>query len=260
MTIDDSRRSALFGFGSLIVGASALASSRSRAAANEQIIAPRAQKLPELMEHLRRAPRRRDFKTVPMLLQHPDFWDDEALKQILVYDGNRKQVWNNTEIAGPWLNLMRNALNAQIFAFGHADFLAASATHGTAHLALFDQSIWEKYELGVLTGTRFTANTLIVPKAAPAGFAESENPNSMFGRAGNTIAALQERGVVFLACHNAIWEVASKLIESGSNPDHKSHEAIAAELTNHLIDGVVLTPGVAATIAELQQAGFHYAA
>jgi intracellular sulfur oxidation DsrE/DsrF family protein len=155
---------------------------------------------------------------------------------------------------------MRNSLNAQIFSFGHADFLAVSATHGTAHLALFDQSIWDKYELSVLTGTRFAANTLIVPKVAPAGFAESENPKSLFGRAGNTIAALQERGVVFLACHNAIWEVASKLIEAESNPDHKSHETMAAELTNHLIDGVVLTPGVAATIAELQQAGFHYAA
>ena len=260
MTIDGSRRSALFGFGSLIVGAGALASSRSRAAANEPIIAPGARKLPELMEQLRRAPRRRDFKTVPMVLEHSDFWDDEALNQILAYDGNRKQVWNNTEITGPWLNLMRNSLNAQIFSFGHADFLAVSATHGTAHLALFDQSIWDKYELSVLTGTRFTANTLIVPKIAPAGFAESENPKSLFGRAGNTIAALQERGVVFLACHNAIWEVASKLIEAGSNPDHKSHEAMAAELTNHLIDGVVLTPGIAATIVELQQAGFHYAA
>src|SRR5580692_9849522 len=102
MTIDGSRRSALFGFGSLIVGAGALASSRSRAAANEPIIAPGARKLPELMEQLRRAPRRRDFKTVPMVLEHSDFWDDEALNQILAYDGNRKQVWNNTEITGPW--------------------------------------------------------------------------------------------------------------------------------------------------------------
>ena len=28
--------------------------------------------------------------------------------------------------------------------------------------------------------------------------------------------------------------------------------------TNHLIGGVVLTPGMAGTIPELQQAGFHY--
>jgi hypothetical protein len=38
-----------------------------------------------------------------------------------------------------------------------------------------------------------------------------------------------------------------------------SHEALAAELTNHFIDGVVLTPGMVATSPELQRAGFHYA-
>ncbi|MEA3157605.1 MAG: hypothetical protein QOK44_5194, partial [Betaproteobacteria bacterium] len=70
---------------------------------------------------------------------------------------------------------------------------------------------------------------------------------------------LQSRGAVFLACHNAIWELSAKLLRIGANPDHLSHEAIAAELTNHLIDGVVLTPGMVATIPELQEAGFHYA-
>ena len=34
--------------------------------------------------------------------------------------------------------------------------------------------------------------------------------------------------------------------------------AMAAELTNHLVEGVVLTPGMAGTLPELQQAGFHY--
>jgi hypothetical protein len=43
------------------------------------------------------------------------------------------------------------------------------------------------------------------------------------------------------------------------NPDKLSHEALAAELTNQLIDGAVLTPGMVGTIPELQQGGFHYA-
>jgi hypothetical protein len=38
-----------------------------------------------------------------------------------------------------------------------------------------------------------------------------------------------------MACHNAIWEHTAKLLEIGINPDRLSHEAIAAELTNHLI-------------------------
>jgi hypothetical protein len=251
MTIDSSRRSALFGFGSLVVGASAYAADRAHAATDKTMTTPGARKLAELVEQLRRSPRRRGFKTVPMIVREPNFWDDEALRHVIAYQGSRKQVWDNTQIAGPWLNLMRNALNAQIFAFDHADYLAVSATHGTAHLALFDQSTWD---------VRFRTNTLIAPNAAPNGFSEFENPASIFGKGGNTITALQERGVVFLACHNAIWEIAARLIDTSRNPDQKSHEALAAELTNHLVEGVVLTPGITATILELQQAGFHYAA
>ena len=43
------------------------------------------------------------------------------------------------------------------------------------------------------------------------------------------------------------------------NPDKLSHEAIAAELTNHLISGVVLTPGMVGTLPELTAAGFSFA-
>jgi hypothetical protein len=168
-------------------------------------------------------------------------------------------VWDNTNIASPWLNLMRNSVNAQVFSFLHKDFLAVSATHGTAHLALFDQAMWDKYELATLVGPKFKTNTLIVAKPMPTAFSNEEDPKSVFGPAGDTIPALQERGVVFLACHNAIWEITAKLIARGSNPDHASPEAVTAELTNHLIDGIVLTPGIVATIPELQQAGFHYA-
>src|SRR6202012_1700892 len=135
--------------------------------------------------------------TVPMILEPPDFWDDEALKEVIAYRGTRKQVWDNTDLAGPWLNLMRNSVNAQIFSFGHTDFLAASATHGTAHLALFDQPMWDKYGLAEIAGPRFKTNTLILPKSSAAAFAQSEDPKSVFGPAGDTIPALQERGVVF---------------------------------------------------------------
>jgi intracellular sulfur oxidation DsrE/DsrF family protein len=258
MTVDHARRTALIGLGSLALGTGALAAGSAPAAAARGITPPGAHDLANLMARLRRAPRQRDFKTVPMILSHPDFWDDAALKEIIAYRGARKQLWDNTDIASPWLNLMRNSLNAQIFSFGHEDFLAVSATHGTAHLALLDQTTWDKYELAALAGSKFKANTLILPKSAPAGFPDNEDPNSVFGPVGDTIPMLQARGVVFLACHNAIWEVTAKLIARGTNPDHASHEAVAAELTNHLIDGVVLTPGIVATIPELQQAGFHY--
>ena len=193
-----------------------------------------------------------------MILDHSDLWDDVALREVIAYRGDRKQVWDNTDLESPWLNLMRNSVNAQVFSFGHSDFLAVSATHSSAHLALFDQDMWSKYRFAEIAGGDFKTNTLIVRKAAPAELSDFQDPRSIFGPAGNTIPALQSRGVVFMACHNAIWEITGKLLAKGVNPDRLSHEAIAAELTNHLIDGVVLTPGIVATIPELQQAGFHY--
>jgi intracellular sulfur oxidation DsrE/DsrF family protein len=137
--------------------------------------------------------------------------------------------------------------------------LEVSATHGSAQLALYDQAMWDKYQLAMMAGRDFKTNTLIEAKDAPTETAAHEEPKSVFGPAGNTIPALQQRGVVFLACHNAVWEQTAKLLEKGINPDRRSHEAIAAELTNHLIEGVVLTPGIVGTIPQLQQAGFHYA-
>ena len=223
-------------------------------------IAPQGtEQLRSLMEQLAKAPRRRDFKTVPMILDAPDLWDAEALDAVIAYRGGRKQVWDNTEIGSPWLNLMRNSLNAQVFSFRHPDFLEVSATHGSAQLALYDQAMWDKYQFATMAGHDFKTNTLIEAKEVPADIAAHEDPNTVFGDAGNTIPALQQRGVVFMACHNAIWEQTAKLLEKGINPDGRSHEEIAAELTNHLIEGVVLTPGIVGTIPELQQAGFHYA-
>jgi intracellular sulfur oxidation DsrE/DsrF family protein len=223
-------------------------------------IAPQGtEQLRSLMEQLAKASRRRDFKTVPMILDTPDLWDAEALDAIIAYGGSRKQVWDNTDIASPWLNLMRNSLNAQVFSFRHPDFLAVSATHGSAHLALYDEAMWDKYQLASMAGHDFKTNTLIDAKEVPTDTAWHEDPNSVFGAAGNTIPALQQRGVAFLACHNTIWEHTAKLLEKGINPDRQSHEAIAAELTNHLIKGAVLTPGMVGSILELQQAGFHYA-
>ena len=226
-------------------------------AAEGPIAPPETGEIRSLMEQLAKAPRRRDFKTVPMILDKPDQWDAEALDAVIAYRGGMKQVWDNTEIGSPWLNLMRNSLNAQVFAFRHPDFLEVSATHGSAQLALYDQAMWDKYQLATMAGHDFKTNTLIDAKEVPT--AAHEDPKSAFGPAGNAIPTLQQRGVVFMACHNAVWEQTAKLLEKGINPDRRSHEEIAAELTNHLIEGVVLTPGIVGTIPELQQAGFHYA-
>jgi hypothetical protein len=232
----------------------------AQAAVPSVLTPPGAAQLNELVERLAKAPRRRDFKTVPMILTNHEQWDHEALSEVLAYKPVPRQAWDNTEIAGPWLNLMRNALNVQIWSFKHPDFLAVSSTHGSAHLALYDQAMWEKYQLTKLAGDRFKTNTLIAEqKAASSDPTNFQDPAGVFSPADNSIPALMRRGVVFMSCHNAIWEQAAALIKLDVNPDKLSHEALAAELTNHLVPGAVLIPGAVGTMPELQQAGFHYA-
>ncbi len=125
-------------------GAIGLASAaKPAAAAAKPTLTPAgATHLDALMKRLAQAPRRRDFKTVPMILDHPDQWDHEALTEVLSYQPAAKQAWDNTDIAGPWLNM----------------------THGTADLALYDQTIWDKYQLTSLAGDEFKTNTLIIER------------------------------------------------------------------------------------------------
>jgi hypothetical protein len=41
-----------------------------------------------------------------MILERPDFWDDEVLKEVIAYHGAWKHVWNNTDLAVSVLNPM----------------------------------------------------------------------------------------------------------------------------------------------------------
>jgi hypothetical protein len=255
MTLRPGRRGTLRGIG---VGLAALASARAADAVDTSMEPRGAHNLQTLTAALAKAPRRRDFKTVPMILDRRDQWDAEALDAVLAYRGGPRQAWDNTDIQGPWLNVMRNSMNAQIWSFRHVEFLCVSATHGTAQLALYDQAMWDKYGLAKLAGGKIQNNSLIEAPAAAQDLANFQAPKGAYSSNDNSITVLQRRGAVFLACHNAIWEVADHLIATGANPDHATTEEVAAELTNHLVPGVVLTPGAVGTIVELHNAGFAY--
>src|SRR5258705_8845839 len=209
MKVVTGRRGVLGTFAlTLATGAIGLASAAARpaaAAVESSLTPPGATHLEALKKRLAQAPRRRDFKTVPMILDHPEQWDHEALNEVLAYGAAQRQAWDNTDLGGPWLNLMRNALNSQIWSFKHADFLAVSVTHGTAQLALFDQAIWDKYQLTRLAGEDFETDTLMIEQnAAAADPANYEDPAGPFSGADNSIPALIPTGLGFMSCHNAI--------------------------------------------------------
>src|SRR6516164_6650823 len=207
MKFNAERRGALAGFGAGVI-ASWLSESGPVNAALPVTLAPdNAKNLRELLRVLAGIPRRRDFKTVPMILDNPDLWDAESIAAVLTYNGGPKQAWDNTDLAGPWLNGMRNSINAQIWSFKEPNFLCVSATHGSAHLALFDQDMWDKYQLTRLAGSQINRNTFIeTPSASSQDPADYESAEGAFSSLGNSILVLQQRGAVFMACHNAIWE------------------------------------------------------
>ncbi len=249
------RRSSLKRFG-LALAAAGLA--RTAVASPAAPLVPAGAKtLDQLAAKLAGFEPRRDFKTVPMILDHRDQWDADALDAVIHYAGGPKQSWDNTDLAGPWLNVMRNSLNSEIWSFKHPDFLCVSATHGPAQFALYDETIWDRYGLAKLAGgpNRWTKAT---PGSAkdPADYQSADGP---FSPRANSVQGLQRRGAMFLACHNAVWELCERLIATNVNPDHLSTEAMCAELSNHLIPGVILTPGAVGTLVELETAGFAYA-
>jgi hypothetical protein len=71
---------------------------------------PGAGQLRSLMEQLAKAPRRRDFKTVPMILDTPDSWDAEALDAIVAHGGSMKQQIERDKLGFPFRRNPRCAI------------------------------------------------------------------------------------------------------------------------------------------------------
>jgi hypothetical protein len=254
-----SRRSALGALGgaAAVAAVPVAASTAPQSRRDGQGLAPRGGALAELTRRLAAAPRRRGFATVPFMIDRSDLWDHEAADLLLGYRGSRLQLWESSDIAAPWLNLMREAMNGQVFAHGNPDFLAVSATHGTAHLALFDQSMWDRYALAANAGGKIERNMFIDahPEMSPSD--DRQKVDGFYGPGGNGILTLQSRGAVMVACHDSIHAIA-RGIAAKQGPASNA-DVVAADLTNHLIPGVVLVPSVVAYIVELQKAGFSYA-
>ncbi|RJF69802.1 transcriptional initiation protein Tat [Rhodopseudomonas palustris] len=250
------RRAALglFGQAALLAGATGSASAATSSAHDQ----PGSAGLEMLKKQLAAAPRRRDFNTVPFMVTRKDQWDHEAAELVLAYRSRALQVWEATEISAPWLNLMREALNGQVFAHGNPGFLAVAAVHGSAHLALYDQSAWDKHGLAALSGGAASRNVYVAAKAGTSPSDDLQNITGYYGPDNSKIATLQQRGMVFVACHDSIHAIARNLCHLGRG-EACSADEVAADLTNHLIPGAVLVPSVVAFLIELQRVGFTYA-
>lgn len=254
-------RRALFqalGGAAILTAAADLSPAKAAVPASASAASSGGGRLAALGRQLAAAPRRRGFATVPFMVDRAELWDHEAAAALLAYAGGPRQVWETTEIAAPWLNLMRESVNGQVFAHGHPDFVAVAAVHGNAHLSLFNQALWDKYDLAASTGGKFARNELVVEKPGASPSDDRQNVGGFYGPTNNNIVSLQRRGMVFVACHDSVHAIARGLAAkpgaATTDPD-----LIAADLTNGLVAGAVLVPSVVAFLAELQHAGYSYA-
>ncbi len=256
MTI--SRRASLAALGAAAAVSVMRPGIHGAAAASTDYMQPDAGRLRALAQQLAAIPRRRDDKALPMVLTKPEQWDSTALDVVIAYDGPR-QLFDTTKLAGGWINQVRNTLNTQVFSLQRPNFLCAAAPHGGAALALFTQAAWDKYRLAQRTDGAFRQNNFLGDPDFPASdVGDPTGSRGFYSAAGNFVPTLQKRGVVFLGCHNAIWELAADLLDANVNPDRLSHEQLAADLTNNLVPGVISTPGNDAIIGKLQESGFVY--
>jgi intracellular sulfur oxidation DsrE/DsrF family protein len=251
------RRRALGAFGQGTLALSFTGAIVASAHAGTMPASPVQGALSNLGRILSRLPRRRGFQSVPFILDEKRFWDHEAADALLSYTAPR-QMWEVTDLGGPWLNLMRESANGQVFSHGHKDFLALGAVHGGAHFALFSQAGWDKYKLATKTDGKFASNVLIVERPGVSPSDDIQNLDGFYGPNNNNIVTLQRRGMVFVACHDSIHAIARGLHAAPEFSGTSANE-IAADLTNSLLPGVILVPSVVAFMAELQRSGYSYA-
>lgn len=252
----DRRRAFTFLGGAAALAALPGAAFAQKAAQSPDAVAPGAGALAELTRRLAAAPRRRGFDRVPFMIDRSDLWDHEASEILLGYRGDRKQMWEASEVSSAWLNLMRESMNGQVFAHRHPDFLAVAAVHGSAHLTLFDQSMWDRYGLAMNAGGKITGNTFVAERAGVSPGDDRQKVDGFYGAGNTNIRTLQRRGAVMVACHDSIHAIARGVVAKAGTGNA---DVVAADLTNNLIEGVVLVPSVVAYLVELQAAGFTYA-
>lgn len=95
-----------------------------------------------------------------MIFECFDQWDYVVFIEVIGYCGGLKQVWDNIEFGGLWLNLMCNLLNVQIWLYGYLDFFVVLVIYGSVYFVLFDQIVWDKYGFVKFVGVVFLINML----------------------------------------------------------------------------------------------------
>ena len=169
--------------------------------------------------------------------------------------GKHRQLFDVPEPeGGTALRHLRNYLDAwrNAFGVGERDVSVVVTLYArTTPLGLQD-AMWEKYQLGAaLSITDPTTNAPLVRN----WFAHAKPGDPVAdGEPGTSMETLQQRGVVFALCNNALTRWAARLAKSGMGAAADVH----ADLVAHALPGVVIVPDVLVTMTKAHERGFAY--
>jgi intracellular sulfur oxidation DsrE/DsrF family protein len=158
---------------------------------------------------------------------------------------------------------LKNWLNSFQFAYtmDPTDIHTLVATYASANVLNYDDSMWEKYQLGEkyqivdpTTNAPAVRNLFLPSRFGPDAPKDFTAPNNYYQDTG--LAVLRERGTVFLTCNNSLNGHAAAAVADKRAPDGMEAADVVADLQAHLIPGATLVPAVVGEVSRAMAAGY----
>ena len=193
------------------------------------------------------------------LVYMPNDWHMAEFDKLLKSKARVKQVFDCEKLDnGDFLSPIKNSINGLQFGFNiPADQIKmVGALRGSANLINFDDSMWEKYQIGEYTKTddpktsKPAVRNPFFPKKEGLS-TDPQNQNSAYQD--YTAQAMMDRGMTFLGCHNATTHQAMGIVKKFGLK--ASVEEVVHDLQTHMLPGVISVPAMVSAIAMLQVDG-----
>ena len=193
------------------------------------------------------------------LVYLPADWHMAEFDKLLKSKARVKQVFDCEKLDnGDFLSPIKNSINGLQFGFNiPADQIKmVGALRGSANLINFDDSMWEKYQIGEYSKTDdpktskpAVRNPFFLKKEGLSK--DPQDRKSMYQD--TSVQTMMDRGMTFLSCHNATTRQATFIIQKlGLKVEV---EEVVKDLQTHMLPGVISVPAMVSAIALLQVDG-----
>lgn len=178
--------------------------------------------------------------------QSPQGWD---LSFVDRFSGKHKQVFDlmDTNLA---LIVITNWLDAweSVYGLKHPDVNAIGAIAGKGMAINMGDAVYEKFPIGQIFGIIDPATN---QPARRNQWLAGDGPGAMPGAG---VKPLQERGVLFWMCNNALNNVAGRVASAVQRPRSEVYQELRAGLN----PGVIVVPAHTMLVGIVQEKGFSY--